>query len=160
MLHDRLVCGCRDKRLQRKLLEDSALTFATALTLAKSNEAAERGAKDLSGGSEAVHHLNSDRRRGSQPPKPPKAPSPPPRPCSRCGALHSPSRTPLATTARSWVTSHRSAARKFATGSRQRPSEDTPATINSMWPKRVSPRMQRTPCTTPRPNDPSLLKSL
>ena len=90
MLRDRLVCGCRDNRLQYKLLADPTLTFEKAMTIAKSNETAERGAKDLSGGS--VHQLLSNRRHRSQPPKPRQpTPQPPMQPCSRCGASHSPS---------------------------------------------------------------------
>ena len=49
MLRDRLVCGCRDHRLQCKLLADPALTFEKAMTIAKSNETAEQGARDLAG---------------------------------------------------------------------------------------------------------------
>ena len=125
MLRDRLVCGCRDKRLQHKLLADPTLAFDKALSMAKSNETAEHGAKDLSGGS--VHLLHPTRKHRSQPPKPPQPRPPPPQPpatqpCSRCGALHSPppinSRPLLATIARSWVTSPLSAARRPVTGSR------------------------------------------
>ena len=66
------------------------LTFEKAMTIAKSNETAERGAKDLSGG--AVHQLHSNRRTRPQPPKPRQpTPQPPTQPCSRCGAFHSPS---------------------------------------------------------------------
>ena len=47
MLRDRLVCGCRDKRLQCKLLAEKDLTFDQALTIAKAVETAEKEAKDL-----------------------------------------------------------------------------------------------------------------
>lgn len=93
MLRDRLVCGCRDRRLQYKLLADSELTFAKALSMAKANETADRGTKDLTGGS--VNLLGSDRRRRPRPRPPPPKPgpkatqTPPPAPaCYRCGASH------------------------------------------------------------------------
>ena len=90
MLRDRLACGCRDNRLQCKLLAVPALTFEKAMMIAKSNETAEQGAKDLSGG--AVHQLRSTRRPSPQSPKPRQpTPQPPIQPCSRCGASHSPS---------------------------------------------------------------------
>ena len=45
MLRDRLVCGCRDRRLQFKLLSDPKLTLKTALEATKADETAERGTK-------------------------------------------------------------------------------------------------------------------
>ena len=42
MLRDRLVCGCKDKRLQCKLLAVKDLTFRQALAIAKATGAAER----------------------------------------------------------------------------------------------------------------------
>ena len=90
MLRDRLVCECRDNRLQCKLRADPALTFEKAMTIAKSNETAEQGVKDLSGG--AVNQLRSIRRPSPQLSKPHQpTPQPPIQPCSRCGASHSPS---------------------------------------------------------------------
>ena len=88
MLRDRLVCGCRDKRLQYKLLSDPELTFDKVLLAAKSSETADRGAKDLlvSG---SVNKLNPHRR-PQQPPLNSTKPTPPDT-CSRCGAAHSPS---------------------------------------------------------------------
>ena len=49
MLHDRLVCGVNDARLQCRLLAESSLTFETALKLAMAWESAEKNAKDLQG---------------------------------------------------------------------------------------------------------------
>lgn len=92
MLRDRVVCGCRNKGLQHKLLADPTLTFDKALALAKSTETAEISAKDLPGGT--VHQVRFHRRRSSQPSKsspPLKATVQPTQPCSRCGAVHSPS---------------------------------------------------------------------
>ena len=68
MLRDCLVCGCRDHRLQCKLLSDPALTFKKAMTIAKSNETAEQGARDLAGG--AVHRFSYNRWPNPQPPEP------------------------------------------------------------------------------------------
>jgi len=47
MLRDRLVCGCRDQRLQCKLLAEPDLNFEKAFKIAKAMETAEREAKDL-----------------------------------------------------------------------------------------------------------------
>lgn len=47
MLRDRLVCGCKDKRLQCKLLAEKDLTFTQALSIAKATETAEKEARDL-----------------------------------------------------------------------------------------------------------------
>ena len=99
MLRDRLVCGCGDKRLQYKFLADPELTFEKAVALAKSNETAERGMKDLSSNSGSVNLLNRSNRRQqwlleSCPPRPPTSGAsqqPVPSPCYRCGAPHSPS---------------------------------------------------------------------
>ena len=46
MLRDRLVCGCKDKRLQCKLLAEKDLTFQKTLTIAKATEAAEKEARE------------------------------------------------------------------------------------------------------------------
>ncbi len=90
MLRDRLVCGCRDKRLQYKLLADTRLTYEKAIQMAKSDETAERGTKDLAGGT--THKLYANPRR-AQPPKTPQVPfqsHAQSQPCTRCGATHSP----------------------------------------------------------------------
>ena len=47
MLRDRLVCGCKDSRLQCKLLAKSDLTFEKAFKQAKAMECAERDSKGL-----------------------------------------------------------------------------------------------------------------
>ena len=86
MLRDRLVCGCRDKRLQYKLLADKALTYETAIQIAQSSETAEKGAKDLAGG--ATHKLYAGKQRRPQPPRLPSNAQPPSLPCYRCGAAH------------------------------------------------------------------------
>ena len=54
MLRDHLVCGCKDKRLQCKLLAEKDLTFWQALAIAKVTEAAEREVKDLQQSSPAL----------------------------------------------------------------------------------------------------------
>ena len=58
MLRDRLVCGCRDQRLQFKLRSNAALTFKIALESAKADETAERGTKDLAGG-HSLHKMST-----------------------------------------------------------------------------------------------------
>ena len=60
MLRDRIVCGCRDTRLQCKLLaSETGLNFAKAFAQAKAMEAAEREAKNLqtTPSSSQVHSL-------------------------------------------------------------------------------------------------------
>ena len=47
MLRDRLVCGCKDHRLQYKLLAEADLSFDKALKIAKAMEATEKEAKGL-----------------------------------------------------------------------------------------------------------------
>ena len=86
MLRDRLVCGCRDKRLQYKLLADKALTYETAIQIAQSSEMAEKGAKALAGG--ATHKLYAGKQHRPQPPELPSNAQPPSLPCYRCGAAH------------------------------------------------------------------------
>ncbi|KAL5480000.1 hypothetical protein EMCRGX_G023613 [Ephydatia muelleri] len=44
MLRDRLVCGLRDDKVQRRLLADSQLTFAKAFEVAQASELAEQRA--------------------------------------------------------------------------------------------------------------------
>ena len=47
MLRDRLVCGIRDARTQRRLLAEPELTFKKAFDLAQASETAEKNAKQL-----------------------------------------------------------------------------------------------------------------
>ncbi|XP_064402603.1 uncharacterized protein K02A2.6-like [Halichondria panicea] len=88
MLRDRIVCGCRDKKLQYKLLADPALTFDSALAVAKASELADRGTRNLSGQDASVNRLLDNRRR--KPPLPREKPPSigPTQPCFRCGAAH------------------------------------------------------------------------
>ena len=92
MLRDRLVCGCKDQRLQCKLLAEPELTFDKAFKIAKAMEAAEKEAKDLQETpSTAVHQLgratatkrNPRRTPNLAPPNPQKATE-----CYRCGGKH------------------------------------------------------------------------
>ena len=88
MLRDRIVCGCRDKKLQYKLLADPALTFDSALAVAKASELADRGTRNLSGQDASVNRLLDNRRH--KPPLPREKPPSigPTQPCFRCGAAH------------------------------------------------------------------------
>ena len=45
MLRDRLVCGVRDTRIQKKLLAEMGLTFKKAFNTAQAVETAEQQAK-------------------------------------------------------------------------------------------------------------------
>ena len=47
MLRDRLVCGTSNKTIQRRLLQESDLTFEKALEVALSTEAADKDSKRL-----------------------------------------------------------------------------------------------------------------
>ena len=79
MLRDRLVCGVRDSRLQRRLLTEKDLTFAKAVELAKLAELAERSAREIQppvGDSEPVHVVQAPQPRANQDA------------CYRCGGHH------------------------------------------------------------------------
>ena len=52
MLRDRLICGICNKTVQRRLLQETDLTFDKVLRIALSAEAAEKDAKRLTGGTE------------------------------------------------------------------------------------------------------------
>jgi len=56
MLSDCLVCGCKDKHLQCKLLAEKDLTFDQALTIAKAMETAKKGSKRV-----PVHSVHQER---------------------------------------------------------------------------------------------------
>ena len=47
MLSDRLVCGVKDRRIQKKLLAEHELTFKKAFETAQAMEAAEKNAEEL-----------------------------------------------------------------------------------------------------------------
>ena len=79
MLRDRLVCGVRDSRLQRRLLTEKDLTFAKAFELAKLAELAERSAGEIQppvGDPEPVHVVQAPQPRANQDA------------CYRCGGRH------------------------------------------------------------------------
>ncbi|KAL5473688.1 hypothetical protein EMCRGX_G028207 [Ephydatia muelleri] len=71
MLRDRLVCGIRVVRVQRRLLAEAGLTFAKAFGLVQTSELAEKNVQDL-------QHSE-----GTQPIERPW-----PGNCSRCGGKH------------------------------------------------------------------------
>ena len=50
MLRDRLVCGINSKAVQRRFLQEPALTFDKALELALAAEAADKDSRHLLGG--------------------------------------------------------------------------------------------------------------
>eukprot|EP00731_Ephydatia_muelleri_P037009 Em0376g4a len=79
MLRDRLVCGIRDIRVQRRLLAEPGLTFTKAFGLAQSAELAEKNVQDLqqSEGS-PVHPVHKVEPAGK-----PWSGN-----CSRCGGKH------------------------------------------------------------------------
>ena len=76
MLRDRLVCGIRDSRVQRRLLSEVNLTFSKAFELAKAAELAEKSVADLQRpvDTASVHAVQ---------PVPPSSVS-----CHRCGGKH------------------------------------------------------------------------
>ena len=90
MPRDQLLCGVRDRRLQQKLLAESAdLTWKKAFETAKALETAERNAKELQAAqvpkSATVHAVHSK-------PQERRSPSSP-RTCYRCGGNnHHPSK--------------------------------------------------------------------
>ena len=105
MLRDRLVCGIANKTVQRRLLQEPALSFEKALDLALSAEAAEKDSRRLTGGADdkdlpaPVEHVKDrptprnkgNRYRRANPPQQPQQqgshnsgkPD-----CYRCGSQH------------------------------------------------------------------------
>ena len=79
MLRDRLVCGMRDSRAQRRLLAETSLTFKKAFELAQASEMAEKNARDLQKPIGVVHAV-----RTQQSPKPRLSL------CYRCEGKHAP----------------------------------------------------------------------
>ena len=109
MLRDRLVCGIQHKRIQRRLLMESKLTFQKAVELAQSIESAEKDTEELqpsATGQEdpAVHGLKKHAQRQNPPSRQPSRPLWSGRGCYRCGKeWNAHSETPNAVTARSSV---------------------------------------------------------
>ena len=103
MLRDRLVVGCRDATIQRKLLSEQNLTFEKALNTATAMEVASRDAKEIQAIGKTlnidkdVHKLRTTqqphRQRLSQP-----SSSKTPKHCWRCGSSkHMPGECPFRT---------------------------------------------------------------
>ena len=90
MLRDRLVCGCRYRRLQCKLLAEKDLTFDQALAIAKALETAKKETKDLQESSSTVpvHTVRQERRHPQRraPNQPVAKPQDPE--CYRCSGKH------------------------------------------------------------------------
>ena len=64
MLRDRLVCGFRDARIQKKLLAEMGLTFKKAFETAQAVETAENQARELANGrstEKLIHHVHQDK---------------------------------------------------------------------------------------------------
>ena len=83
MLRDRLVCGVRDIRIQRRLLAEPKLTLNWALDLALAIEAADKDASEIQraegqGGDASVNKVDVKVNKGSEVK------------CSRCGGNHYP----------------------------------------------------------------------
>ena len=83
MLRDRLVCGVRDIRIQRRLLAKPKLTLKRALDLALAIEAADKDASEIQkadgqGGDASVNKVDVKVNKGSEVK------------CSRCGGNHYP----------------------------------------------------------------------
>ena len=81
MLRDRLVCGIRDVRVQRRLLAEPELEFKKAFELAQAAEAADSDAKVLQKPSATTVHAVQQ-----QPAK--NTTKTPPKDCHRCGGKH------------------------------------------------------------------------
>ena len=79
-LLDRFVCGVNDGRMQRRLLAESKLTFATAIQLAQSMETAERDAQNLQQKPRSVLTVESS--------APSRGTGGTPQPCYRCAGKH------------------------------------------------------------------------
>ena len=110
MLRDRLVCGISNKTVQRRLLQELALTFDKALGIALSAEAADKDAKRLTGATDdkdlpaPVDHVKDrpdPKRAGGRgnhyrkTNKPQQHNSGKQQECYRCGGYHNPSDCPF-----------------------------------------------------------------
>ena len=83
MLRDRLVCGVRDIRIQRRLLAEPKLTLKRALDLALAIEATDKDASEIQkadgqGGDASVNKVDVKVNKGSE------------IKCCRCGGNHYP----------------------------------------------------------------------
>ncbi len=83
MLRDRLVCGVRDIRVQKRLLADPELKFKNAFEIAQAMETAERNVKDLQLGTHQTYRLEKrpSINRGAEPNKTVD------KSCYRCGGF-------------------------------------------------------------------------
>ncbi|KAL5481508.1 hypothetical protein EMCRGX_G021682 [Ephydatia muelleri] len=78
MLRDRLVCGLRDVRVQRRLFAEPKLTFTKAFELAQAAELAEKSSQDISRAGASVNALGPRKATAGQT-------ADHPTPCFRCG---------------------------------------------------------------------------
>ncbi|KAL5481520.1 hypothetical protein EMCRGX_G021699 [Ephydatia muelleri] len=85
MLRDRLVCGLRDVRVQRRLFAKPKLTFTKAFELAQAAELAEKSSQDISRAGASVNALGPRKATAGQT-------ADHPTPCFRCGGRHSASK--------------------------------------------------------------------
>ena len=85
MLRNRLVCGLRDVRVQRRLFAEPKLTFTKAFELAQAAELAEKSSQDISRAGASVNALEPRRATAGQT-------ADHPTPCFRCGGRHSASK--------------------------------------------------------------------
>ena len=88
MLRDRLVCGLRDARVQKRLLAEPKITFAKALELAQAAQLAEEGACLMQTQVSPQAQVSSQETlvivlSKSKPPKPLRS-----TPCHRCSGQH------------------------------------------------------------------------
>eukprot|EP00731_Ephydatia_muelleri_P015649 Em0009g73a len=82
MLRDRLVCGLRDVRVERRLITEPKLTFTKAFKLAQAAELAEKSSQDISRAGASVNALRATAGQTADHPIP----------CFRCGGRHSASK--------------------------------------------------------------------
>ena len=85
MLRDRLVVGCREPAIQRKLLSEAKLTFEKSLNIATAMETANRDVEDL----KQIGTTASVPARVNKV-QPPRKPKPKPKPTPSMGNRHSP----------------------------------------------------------------------
>lgn len=87
MLRDRIVCGTRDSKIQRRLLAEPKLTLKRALDLAVAIETSEKDALSLQKGNSQE---GTDINKLDRAVKDPKGQNNPVYKCSRCDGKHSP----------------------------------------------------------------------
>ena len=95
MLRDRLVCGINNSAVQKRLLAETDLTLAKAISVAQAAEIADTGVKELQPTTASANNLFTDDKeihKFTSGPSVKPQDNVEPKECYRCGAKHNPDR--------------------------------------------------------------------